>query len=269
LHHAEAALRHPSIQRRSRRDGVFFYDHKTATNSHYCRILWVSGRPDAAAAVVRATIDDALSIDQPFALGYFLVHGAGPVSFWTGDFAALQAQMALLQDVASGITFNVWQSAGKLYEQTLTLLRTSGDVQYSWRDLPPGEAVLTPFLAQSLATFDWRLLRAEPEAEAGAGAVNWCTAEILRAKGENLLNRNGEAAWQDAGDLFRRSIDLARVQRALSWELRAASSLARLWRRTGRVAQARDLLGSVYAQFTEGFATPDLKAAKELLLELH
>jgi len=268
LRHAEAALHHPSIQRRSRRDGVFFYDHKTATNSHYCRILWVTGRAEAAQAVVRATIADALTIDQPFALGFFLVHGAGPVSFWTGDLEALEAQMALLRDVASGITFNVWQSGGRIYEQTLTLLRTAGEGRYSWRDLPADEVAMTPFLAQSLATFDWRLLCPELAAETGAGAVNWCTAEILRAKGEWVLERSGDAASQEAEELFRHSIDLARGQGALAWELRAAASLARLWRRNGRAAQASDLLGGVYVRFTEGFATPDLMAAGELLAEV-
>ena len=69
--------------------------------------------------------------------------------------------------------------------------------------------------------------------------------------------------------MFRHSIDLARGQGALAWELRAAASLARLWRRNGRAAQASDLLGGVYVRFTEGFATPDLMAAGELLAELH
>ena len=67
---------------------------------------------------------------------------------------------------------------------------------------------------------------------------------------------------------FRRCIEVARRQAALSWELRGATSLARLWKGAGRTAEARDLLASVYRRFTEGFATPDLRDARSLLDEL-
>ena len=64
------------------------------------------------------------------------------------------------------------------------------------------------------------------------------------------------------------SLDRARRQQAKSWELRAAMSLARLWRDQGKVQQARELLAPVYEWFTEGFDTRDLKEAKALLDEL-
>jgi predicted ATPase len=64
---------------------------------------------------------------------------------------------------------------------------------------------------------------------------------------------------------FRRALEIAQQQQAKSWELRAATSLARLWGEQGRRAEARDLLGPVYGWFTEGFDTADLKDAKALL----
>ena len=67
---------------------------------------------------------------------------------------------------------------------------------------------------------------------------------------------------------FERALDVARAQQAKSWELRAAMSLARLWRDQGKVQQARELLAPVYGWFTEGFDTHDLKEAKALLNEL-
>jgi predicted ATPase len=70
-----------------------------------------------------------------------------------------------------------------------------------------------------------------------------------------------------AEDHFRRSLDLARRQGALSWELRTAMSLARSQRHQGRIGEARDLLTSVYGRFTEGFGTADLQSAKRLLDE--
>jgi predicted ATPase len=67
---------------------------------------------------------------------------------------------------------------------------------------------------------------------------------------------------------FRQSIDIAQRQSSKFWELRAAMSMARLWRDQGKRDEARDLLAPVYGWFTEGFDTRDLKEAKALLDEL-
>ena len=96
----------------------------------------------------------------------------------------------------------------------------------------------------------------------------WAIVELLRVKGEVLLMQDASGAGAAAEDLFRQSLDWARRQGALSWELRAATSLARLWRDHHRGGEARDLLASVYGRFTEGFDTADLKRARRLLDEL-
>ena len=72
-----------------------------------------------------------------------------------------------------------------------------------------------------------------------------------------------------AEDSYLRALEVARQQQAKFWELRAAMSLARLWRDQGKMQQARELLVPVYGWFTEGFDTRDLKEAKALLDELH
>jgi predicted ATPase len=72
------------------------------------------------------------------------------------------------------------------------------------------------------------------------------------------------SAAASAEGLFLRALDWAGRQQALAWELRTATSLARLWRDRHRTAEARELLGPVYGRFTEGFATADLKQAKNL-----
>ena len=82
--------------------------------------------------------------------------------------------------------------------------------------------------------------------------------------GDLLLRRNPSAPDR-AEASYRRAIERARSQEAKSWELRAATSLARLWRNQGKPAAARDLLAPVYGWFTEGFDTADLKDAKALL----
>ena len=85
--------------------------------------------------------------------------------------------------------------------------------------------------------------------------------------GDLLLRRNPSAPDQ-AEVSYRRAIERARSQEAKSWELRAATSLARLWCDQGKPAEARALLAPVYGWFTEGFDTLDLKEAKALLEEL-
>jgi predicted ATPase len=90
---------------------------------------------------------------------------------------------------------------------------------------------------------------------------------VHRIAGEIVLKSpQPEAAKGEA--YFERALSIARQQQAKSWELRAAMSLARLWRDQGKVQQARELLAPVYGWFTEGFDTRDLKEAKALLQEL-
>jgi predicted ATPase len=90
-------------------------------------------------------------------------------------------------------------------------------------------------------------------------------AELVRVKGELLLLQGAPGAAAAAEDHFRQALDWARRQGALSWELRAATSLARLLRDQGHSADARALLKPVFEGFTEGYDTADLKAARALL----
>jgi predicted ATPase len=95
----------------------------------------------------------------------------------------------------------------------------------------------------------------------------WCEAEVNRIAGEiALMSLEPDAAKAEA--YFERALAVARAQQAKSWELRAAMSMARLWRDQGKRQQARKLLAPVYGWFTEGFDTRDLKEAKALLEEL-
>ena len=96
----------------------------------------------------------------------------------------------------------------------------------------------------------------------------WCEAEVHRIAGEIAL-KSPAPDTEKAQKYFERALTVARQQQAKSWELRAATSMARLWRDQGKRDQALDLLAPVYGWFTEGFDTLDLKEAKALLEELH
>ena len=91
----------------------------------------------------------------------------------------------------------------------------------------------------------------------------WLFAELLRIRGDLMLRK--ESAIAKAEDSFREALDWARRQGALSWELRAATSLARLLRDQRRCAEAIAVINPVYSRFTEGFDTTDLVNAKALI----
>jgi predicted ATPase len=95
----------------------------------------------------------------------------------------------------------------------------------------------------------------------------WCEAEVHRTAGEIALMPPALDTTK-AQTYFERALEIAREQQARSWELRAATSLARLWRDQGRRADANDLLAPIYCGFTEGLDTFDLMEAEALLHEL-
>jgi predicted ATPase len=90
----------------------------------------------------------------------------------------------------------------------------------------------------------------------------WYVAELLRIKGGIVLHADAPDVASKAEKLFRQALEWARRQDALSWELRAATSLARLYQREGRTAQARKALAPVYGRFTEGFETAEGAASR-------
>ena len=116
-------------------------------------------------------------------------------------------------------------------------------------------------IEQALAALDDALAQA-----AVSGARGW-NAEIHRLRGE-LTARLPDPNPAKVEDSFRTALAIAREQGTRGYELRAATSLARLWREQGRRGEARELLAPVYGWFTEGFDTADLKEAKALLDEL-
>ena len=112
----------------------------------------------------------------------------------------------------------------------------------------------------------WRCIN-EAMASVKTTKEKWFEAEVHRVAGElSLLAPEPDATKAEA--YFERALAVAHQQQAKSWELRAAMSLARLWRDQGKPQQARELLAPVYGWFTEGFDTRDLKEAKALLEEL-
>ena len=257
----------------------FQFDQRVTARITLARVLWLQGFADEAMRTVESIIDDALSIKHTLSLCNALAQAACPVALLAGDLPAAERFIVMLVDHTARHALDVWHAYGRCFKGMLLVRR--GDVDNGLRLL--GGAVdelrearfvqyQTAFLrglaegfaaagqrTHGLAAIDEALGRCEVTEE------RWAMAELLRIRGELLLLHDAPSVAAAAEEHFLHALDWARRQGALSWELRSATSLARLHHRQGRTTQARKLLAPVYRRFTEGFATADLASAKALL----
>ena len=256
---------------------LFYFGQRIQARANLAVALALQGYLDQARRQVALCLDEAREADM-VAFLVVLQYGAAPVHWMTGDFAAAEDAAATMNDLASRLDARLWNIFATCWQGKLliargeftagsALLRDSLDVceQNGWRvsnaeflgDLACGLAGLGQF-DEAFATMERALVRADSSRE------YWRRAELIRIKGEVLLQqRPGNSAL--AEECFRSAGELARTQGALFWELRAATSMARLrlTQRDGRGAM--QALQPVYARFEEGFDTADLVAAKRLL----
>ena len=244
------------------------------------RILWLQGLPDQAIRAAERSVVDARVTNHAISQGQVLAVAACPVALWAGDLAAAEHYGEMLLDNSTRHALPRWHVYGLCYQGMLVIQR--GDVDAGLRLLraafdEPAAAGSAPrllaFLISAASGRAGEIAGGLPEIEAAIirsedTEERWLIAELLRVKGELLLLRGEPGAAATAEGHFRQAIDFAQQQGALSWELRAATSLARLLRDQGRSADATALLQPVYNRFTEGFATADLISAKALLDDL-
>jgi predicted ATPase len=232
-------------------------------------------------AKLKHSVDDARATEHAISFSYALHRAACPVALWSGDLTAAGHYADVLLDHAKRHALVHWQLYGWGYQGAVAIRR--GDIATGLHLLRTcfnelGETGITAprfmrFAAVDLAEGLGRAgeiadgLAAIDDAIAGAKRTEelWQYAEFLRIKGELRLLPGALQDVAAAENYFRRALDSARRQGALSWELRAAASLARLLRDQGRSAEAFALVQPVYDRFTEGFETADLKATKALL----
>jgi predicted ATPase len=245
--------------------------------SHAARALWLLGYPEQGRARNDETVTLAQQVAHPFSLSFALSCAAIFHQF-RREVGATQARAEAAIRLATAQGFPNWVAFGtNLYGWALA---PQGHVQDGLAQLHHG---LSAFQAAGtdLARPYFLALLAEAhgtmgEPEAGLTALaealtlvdktgeRWREPELYRLKGELLLQQSSDNQAY-AETCFHHAIDIARNQQAKSFELRAATSLARLCQQQGKRQEAYDLLASVYNWFTEGFDTADLKDAKALL----
>jgi predicted ATPase len=278
--HLEHVLTHYPATDRGR-DVIRYFgtDSRVVALVFLARVLWLQGLPDQAVRTAEMCIGEARATGHALSLCWALGLAACPIALWVGNLAAAAHHTGMLLDHSRKHSLPLWSGFGARFQRVVVVLKGGGFVTESQMpDTGPDEIAMPNVsiqflpglseLAEALAHAG-RIAEGLALVDAGIrqSETGWLTPELLRLKGEIALLRRSPAVAEPAEDLFRQALDEARQQGALSWELRAATSLARLLCHQGRSADAIACLQPVYDRFTEGFETADLIAAKRLLDE--
>jgi TOMM system kinase/cyclase fusion protein len=273
-------------------EGVRLYDpqrhrlHAARYTGHdpgvCCRVLtaqslWLLGYPDQAVASSQVAIEVAQQLAHPYSVAFAMsfaamLHQCRCEASLTHARAeailTLGTEQGNPQVVERGLCLRGWALAASGHEeegitqirQALAAYRSAG----ATRDRPYYLALLAEASAQGGQTIEGLEASAEALALMATSGVRWWEAELHRLKGELLLQRSS-APPGEAESCFHQALAVARAQQAKSLELRAATSLSRLWQQQGKRDEAHQLLAPIYGWFTEGFDTADLQEAKALL----
>jgi predicted ATPase len=245
--------------------------------------LWHLGYADQASTVAAEAIKHAEELSHPHTLVYTICHARGFIDLFSRRYQDTQSYADRVVSLCTENGFSHWMNCGRIFQGLAKISR--GDVDQGSELLRAGVVAWQKRQARLWLPI-FLMLEAEAYAEGGRGdaalqAIEkalsisketgecWAVAEMLRVKAR-LLQATGRAELDEIETILVNSLEIARRQRALCWELRAACDLARLWQRQGedRRKKAIKLLQSVYDQFTEGFDTADLRGAKALIRSL-
>lgn len=241
--------------------------------------LWCLGYPDRAAQVSNEILALARELNHPFSLADVLCFGGCQLNAMRRDGPALKEAAEELKRISQEVHLPGWTGMGSAYFGAA--LARLGRMEEGIAEMEPVTPTRHSLGVRCCSSV---ILAALAEAQAGKGCSQeglatlaeaftfveesgervWL-AELHRLRGGLLLMQNQEVQAEAS---FQEALEVARQQNARSWELRAATSLARLWQKQGRSEKARRLLAHVHDWFTEGFDTPDLQEARILLDEL-
>jgi hypothetical protein len=239
--------------------------------------LWSLGFPEQAARAGGDATSEARAIDHPVSLCFALLVCNSQLLMWIGQLDAAEHAINELIEYARMHSLTPYQAAGMCAKGTLLAARA--DAIGAEPLLRGGLEILKEvglYWHYPLYLGRWaETLAACGRLDEASAAVDeahrrteqvellWFMPEVLRIKGE--ISARAGATVSAVEELFLQSLDWARRQHSLAWELRAATSLGRFWRDHDRSVEARKLLDGVYRRFTEGFETTDLQEAKTLL----
>jgi class 3 adenylate cyclase/predicted ATPase len=255
----------------------FGQDIRVAALSFRGEALWILGYPELALADAERSITDAQEINHGPTLMYAL-HRSVIINNQCGNYTAASKRADEVVALATQKRAGFWKVFGML-DQGIGLALTGNPMTAVQNIISAIDVYRSMGSTLGLPEYLWYLAKAhaqlcqmddawrcvdEAKAIMRASGETWFEAELHRLSGEiALMGGNPDAEKAEAS--FQHAVSVARQQQAKAWELRAAMSMARLWRDQGKRDEARELLAPVYGWFTEGFDTLDLKQAKALL----
>ncbi len=240
-------------------------DQWVAARAKLVKTLWLRGQPDDAMTEAHRCLAEAQKVGQEqttcFALAFHII----PVFVWRGELDDAAGFVNQLIKLSHNVFYH-YHEWGLLYRKFLNAATSAKS--RSGMLFEVSHSARVPAHADMLATFDVTLLRPDVLARAEANHAIWIAPEVLRASAHRLVTGAKDLASTTAEATLFHSLELARSQGAKGWELRAATSLALLYKRLHRRAEAYNVLEDVLNRFTQGYDTKDIKAAVQLLSEL-
>ncbi len=255
----------------------FGLDHRASTLAFLSSVLWLRGFPEQAARTAKESIEQARVLDHRVSLCHALIFGGALVSLRVGELAAAEQYADELIAYADEVSSEIYRAyalavkglAGTRRGATERGLETIREALGAVRQHRVNVAYImfTADFAEALAASgcaeEGLAVLEEGSRIIEQSSGTYGISEVLRVRGE--LTTEAASANASALQAFSQSLEWARRQGALAWELRAAVSLARLNQRHDARAAARDILAATYSRFTEGFETHDLRTARALL----
>jgi TOMM system kinase/cyclase fusion protein len=265
------------------RAAAFLYgdDAGVICRSYAAWTLWCLGYPDQGLAQSHEAVTLVQQVARPFSLS-FVLGFAAVFHQLRREVRATQERSEATMSLAMEQGFPLWVAFGSILRgwELAHQRQAREGIEQMYQGLTAyratGAEIFRPYCLALLAEAYGIL--GEPEAGLAvltealtltdATGVRWYTPELYRLKGELILLQQNSDHQVEAETCFQHALDIARSQQAKSFELRAATSLSRLWQQQGKRPEAHNLLAPVYHWFTEGFDTADLQGAKALLDEL-
>ena len=240
--------------------------------------LWHLGNVDQASQLASEAVKRAEEISHPHTLVYTLCHARGMMDVFRRQSDDTKSYAGVVTSLCSEHAFPFWAAGGQIFGGWGAI--NQGEVDAGVDELIRGLAAWRKTAARLWLPI-FLALQAEGHFKAGRNQAalhsieqalatsdetgeRWAIAEILRVKA-NLLLTTGRGRPEEVERMLIESLEIARRQQALCWELRTSCDLGRLWQEQGRSKEALKLLRAIYCRFTEGFETTDLHNAKALI----
>jgi predicted ATPase len=278
--HLESAVMLSAGEERRTLAISFAADVVVAALSNWAWALWHRGYPDQATDAAESALRHARQSGHVPTLAYALIHlcinaaverRASDAERRTGEAIAITREHGLAMWSGYALTLQGWALSQRGLGETAVERIRAGLAATRETEAQNWEPFCLGLLGEALATTgkneEGLVVLTEALETANTSGQTGTNAELYRLRGD-LLRRSRSPNWIEVERCFQQALTMARQQGSYGFEMRAATSLARLWRDQGRHAEARDLLAPLYGRFTEGFDTPDLKKARELLEEL-